>query len=124
MKKILFLIAFFATCQFANAQILKPVKWSYAGKRVADNGPTKTVFSFSPSKDFDLNGKTLEPKAITHYDKMFKMNVGYFENTVVFQQKIIIKSKGKITVKGELEFGVCDDKQCLPPDLVEFTIGV
>ncbi|TDQ11837.1 protein-disulfide reductase DsbD N-terminal domain-containing protein [Pedobacter metabolipauper] len=148
MKKLLIFIAFCLLSELAGAQILKPVKWSYAAKRInskeavvlikatiengwhiysqniAANGPTRTVFSFNPSKDFTLVGKTLEPKAVTHFDKMFDMNIGYFEKEVVFQQKINIKSKGKITIKGKLEYGTCDDHQCLPPEEIVFNVSV
>ncbi|TCC96944.1 protein-disulfide reductase DsbD domain-containing protein [Pedobacter hiemivivus] len=148
MKKLLIFIALCLVGELASAQILNPVKWSYAAKRlnskeaivylkatidngwhiysqnIAGDGPTKTAFSFHPSKDYVLNGKTIEPKPISHFDKMFNMKIGYFEKAVIFQQKINIKSKGKIAVKGKLEFGTCDDTQCLPPQEIEFSVGV
>ena len=148
MKKIVLLIVFSVIGKFADAQILQPVKWSYAAKRInakeaviylkatidqgwhiysqniSDGGPTKTEFKFYPANTYALNGKTTEPKAIVHYDQMFKMNVGHFEKSVVFQQKILLKSKGKVTVKGKLGYGVCNDEKCLPPDEVEFNINV
>lgn len=148
MKKLLIIIALIAVGGFADAQILQPVKWSYAAKRInakqavvylkatidngwhiysqdiAANGPTKTVFSFQSSKDYVLDGRTIEPKPIVHFDKMFDMKIGYFEKAVIFQQKINIKTTGKIKVKGKLEFGTCDDKQCLPPEQIEFNIAV
>jgi len=148
MKKItlaLSLVLF--TVMGAFAQIEKPVTWSYAAKKVSsteavlyikatiddkwhiysqnmqDGGPIKTSFTFSPSKDFSLIGKTIEPKAIKKYESTFKMNVSYFENAVVFQQKIKL-NKSATSVKGKVEFMVCNDKQCLPPDEVEFSIPV
>jgi DsbC/DsbD-like thiol-disulfide interchange protein len=148
MKKLLIIVALLTVTGFAKAQILQPVKWSYAAKRInskqaivylkanidngwhiysqdiAASGPTKTVFTFRSSKDYILNGKTVEPTPISHFDKMFNMKIGYFEKSVIFQQKINIKTSGKITVKGKLEFGTCDDKQCLPPEEVEFNIAV
>jgi hypothetical protein len=51
------------------------------------------------------------------------MNVSYFENSVVFQQKVKLNAKSSI-VKGKVEFMVCDDKQCLPPEEVEFSVAV
>jgi hypothetical protein len=50
------------------------------------------------------------------------MNVGYFENSVVFQQKVKLKSAKAAAVKGKLEFMTCNDQKCLPPDEVEFSI--
>jgi DsbC/DsbD-like thiol-disulfide interchange protein len=51
------------------------------------------------------------------------MPVSYFEKSVVFQQKIKLKGKAA-TVKGRVEFMVCDEKQCLPPTEVEFSVAV
>ena len=131
----------------ASSQILKPVKWSYVAKKTSateavlyikadiqdgwhiysqnmeEGGPVKTSFTFSPSKVYTLNGKTIEPKGITRFEKTFDMNVTYFEKSVVFQQKIKFKGSDPV-VKGAVEFMVCDDKQCLPPETVEFSISV
>jgi DsbC/DsbD-like thiol-disulfide interchange protein len=51
------------------------------------------------------------------------MNVSYFEDEVVFQQKIKL-NKATTAVKGSVEFMVCNDKSCLPPAEVTFTIPV
>lgn len=148
MKKLgVLLIALMFTIG-AYAQIEAPVKWSYAAKRVSpteaviflkatiqpgwhiysqkvkEGGPIKTSFVFTSSKDFTLVGKPVEPKPATKFEKAFKMNVSYFEKEVVFQQKIKIKSANAITVKGKLEYMVCNDIKCLPPEEVSFTVAV
>ncbi|MGM9478756.1 protein-disulfide reductase DsbD domain-containing protein [Pedobacter sp. GSP4] len=148
MKKTIFL---FCTVCLINltvySQILKPVTWSYAAKKtgpntatvfikatvdqgwhlysqfVKDGGPVKTTFTFPSSATYSLVGKTIEPKAITKFESTFKMDVSYFEKSVVFQQKIKLKGK-TATVKGSVEFMVCDDKQCLPPEQVDFSVPV
>ncbi len=148
MKKIL---AFTAAIMFslgAFAQIENPVKWAYAAKRtspteatvfikatiedgwhiysqhVEEGGPIKTSFAFNPAKDYTLVGKTIEPKAVAKFDKQFKMNIGYFEKEVVFQQKVKLKAAGATNVKGKLEFMVCNDRKCLPPTEVDFVAAV
>lgn len=148
MKKITLLLAmvvFVAASAFA--QIEKPVKWAYVAKKTSpteatlylkasiedgwhiysqktpDGGPVKTTFAFSPSKDFTLVGAVVEPKATVKYEDSFKLNVNYFDKQVIFQQKIKLK-KGATTVKGTVEFMVCNDKQCLPPDELAFSIPV
>ncbi|PWS27937.1 sugar transporter [Pedobacter yonginense] len=148
MKKITLVLSMVLfTIAGAFAQIEKPVTWSYAAKKISkteavlyikaniedrwhiysqnikDGGPVKTTFTFSPSKDFSLLGKTTEPKAIVKYESTFKMNVSYFEKSVVFQQKIKL-NKAATVVKGKVEFMVCNDKQCLPPEEVEFSVPV
>jgi DsbC/DsbD-like thiol-disulfide interchange protein len=146
--KNLFLIALGLMLSFtASSQILKPVKWSYLAKKtskneatlfiratidngwhiysqtVPDGGPIKTSFSFKPAKAFSLVGKTVEPKPISKFEKTFDMNVAFFEKTVTFQQKVKLTG-GKTIIKGAVEFMVCDDHQCLPPETVEFSIPV
>ena len=51
------------------------------------------------------------------------MNVSYFEKSVIFQQKVKLTG-ANATVKGTLEYMVCDDSQCLPPETVEFSVPV
>ncbi len=129
------------------AQLESPITWAYAAKKtskteavlylkasiedgwhlysqnIKPGGPNKTIIKFNASKDFVLVGKTTEPKPIAYFEKLFKMNVSYFENEVVFQQKIKL-NKANTAVKGTVEFMLCNDKSCLPPDEVTFSIPV
>jgi len=146
MKRVLLLITVLAMSTAVFAQIEKPVKWSYAAKKinsteaviflratiqpgwhiysqnVKDGGPIKTAFTFTPSKAYSLVGKTAEPVPVTKYEEAFKMDVSYFENTVTFQQKIKLKPGGLAAIKGQLEFMTCNDHKCLPPEDVDFEI--
>lgn len=130
-----------------SAQILAPVKWSYAAKRTGkdeavvflnatmedgwhiystrqrDGGPVRTSFTFSPGKDYVLVGRVMEPVPVTKFEKSFKMDVHYFERSVIFQQKVKLK-KAQAEIKGKLEFMVCNDQKCLPPDERAFSIAV
>lgn len=147
MKRIFFLLIVLFTCRSAFAQVEGHVTWAYAAKKVSateavvllkatidngwhiysqhvkDGGPIKTSFKFKPSGEYTLDGKTIEPQAITKFEKSFSMNVSYFENSVVFQQKVKLKGK-KATVKGTLEYMTCNDQKCLPPEDVDFTVQV
>lgn len=131
----------------ASAQILTPVKWQFGVKKlndkeavviakatidegwhiysqtVEDGGPVKTSFTFDASKDFALNGKTIEPKPKTKFEEVFGMEVPYFDKEVVFQQKVKL-NKGQTVIKGFVEFMACDAERCLPPDEVPFAIAV
>ena len=146
MKKAFLVIAALVITLGAKAQVESHVRWSYAAKKVSateaiilikatidngwhiysqnvkDGGPVKTTFTFTPSKEYALVGKTAEPAPISKYEKVFSMNVGYFEKSVVFQQKIKIQSPKATKVDGKLEFMTCNDSKCLPPDEVEFSI--
>jgi thiol:disulfide interchange protein DsbD len=148
MKKITTIITLLVLLALqGKSQILQPVRWSYAAKKnsateavvfikatidagwhvysqfVKEGGPVKTTISFNPSKTFVLVGKTIEPKPITRVEKVFDMEVGFFENNVIFQQKIKLKAK-QVTVSGKLEYMTCNDQKCLPPDDIDFSIPI
>jgi thiol:disulfide interchange protein DsbD len=146
MKKLLILVTLMVIGIGAYAQIESPVKWSYAAKKlnnteavvflkatiqdgwhiysqnVKDGGPIKTSFTFLPSKEYSLVGKTAEPAPTSKYEDAFKMNVSYFEKSVIFQQKIKLKSPNASVVKGKLEYMTCNDRKCLPPEDVDFSV--
>jgi DsbC/DsbD-like thiol-disulfide interchange protein len=147
MKKLLIGLVILFAGRAASAQVEGHVTWAYAAKKVSateavvllkatidegwhiyslnvkDGGPIKTSFKFTKAADYTPVGKTTEPKPITKYDKNFAMNLTYFENSAVFQQKVKLKGK-KATVKGSLEFMTCNDQKCLPPENVEFAVNV
>jgi DsbC/DsbD-like thiol-disulfide interchange protein len=148
MKKYYVMVIVIALFAFkTQAQILTPVHWSYGAKRinateavvflratldpgwhvysqnVKDGGPVKTSFSFNPSKEYQIIGATIEPTPITRNEKVFGMDVSFFETSVIFQQKIRLKTK-QTTVTGKLEYMTCNDRQCLPPEDIDFSIPV
>ncbi len=147
MKKALLLLFFTATAFLTKAQVYHPVHWSYAAKRLNkteaivlikadiespwhiystvqhDGGPIKTSFAFSKPTDYELAGNITEPRPITKYEDAFKMNVLYFEHSAIFQQKIKLNT-GKTIVKGSVKFMCCNDKQCLAPEVISFSIPV
>lgn len=144
---ILVLFLWAAGAGASEAQILTPVRWSYAAKKInakeaviflkadmdagwhiysqfiKEGGPVKTTVKFQPSPDFSLKGETVEPKAITQMEKVFGMEVSYFEKSVIFQQKIMLK-KGQTTVRGSVGYMTCNDQKCLPPTTEEFSVVI
>lgn len=147
MKKLLILGVLLNVSLGIRAQIVKPVKWSYAAKKSSateatlfikavidpnwhiysvnqpDGGPVKTTFVFEKSKSYSLLGKLAEPKPLVKYEEVFSMDVKYFEKSVVFQQRIKLNAKQTV-VKGKVEFMACTNKECLPPDEVSFSVVV
>ena len=95
--------------------------WHIYSQNIKSGGPTGTIFKFKPSKMYSLSGKTTEPTPIAKYEEAFKMRVGYFVKSVTFQQKVKF-NKGLKKIEGTLEYGVCNDNQCLPPEEVQFSI--
>ena len=52
-------------------------------------------------------------------DKLFEMEVRYFENTVTFVQKIRF-TKPQYDIDCYVEYGACNDQSCLPPSEAVF----
>jgi len=148
MRGSLYVFLLLFTLQAAQAQILAPVKWHYYAEQISatetklvlkakiekgwhiysqyikEGGPIPTSFKFTPSKDYSLIGKTNEsPKPTSVFEKTFNMQILWFENEVTFTQLIKTKSS-KFAVEGSLEFMVCNNTQCLPPEDIAFTIPV
>ncbi|MDB5151525.1 MAG: sugar transporter [Mucilaginibacter sp.] len=147
MKIIMFVIVTVLIGTNAFSQIEKPVKWSFAIKKESKDeavillkadiqsswhiysldqkvgGPIKTSFTFAPSSDYTLIGKAIQPTPHTKFESAFNMNVSYFESSVVFQQKIRLKS-GKGTLHGKLEYMTCNNQKCLPPEDLDFSINL
>ena len=145
----LLIVAVLLTITTAFSQIHNPVKWSVASKKinnkeavifikasiqngwhiygqsVPQGGPIATTITLEPSKVYAANGKVAESvKPKTKYEDVFKMTVPYFNNEVVFQQKVKLLGKGAVTISGEVEFMACDKSQCLPPDIYEFAVTI
>ncbi|MFN0290147.1 protein-disulfide reductase DsbD domain-containing protein [Pedobacter helvus] len=147
MKKLIVLAFFLSFSVGLKAQIEKPVKWSYAAKKISaveavvymkatidvpwhiysayqlHGGPTKTSFSFDKGSAYSLVGKIVEPKSISKFEEVFGMKVMYFEKSVVFSQRVRLRGKSAV-VNGKVEFMACTDNQCLPPDELSFTIPI
>lgn len=133
----------------AFAQILKPVKWSFSVNRMNDceaelifkakidkgfhvysqfldkeDGPVATTFNIDKSNDFALDGKVTEGKPIEEYDPNFEMKLKFFANEATFKQKIKITNLKAFSIKGYLNFMVCDDSKCLPPEDIDFEFKI
>jgi len=131
-----------------SAEIQKPVTWSYSNKQVSETefdlvltanidnswhlysqfigegGPVPTSFKFKPSPDYTLVGKVSEsPKPKKIFEKVFEMEVTFFEKKATFTQKVRLKVPAS-KIKGTLTFMVCDDSQCLPPEDIDFSFDL
>jgi thiol:disulfide interchange protein DsbD len=65
---------------------------------------------------------TAEGELIKHYDDVYMMDVGYYENEVTFSQ--IVKSEQGAVVKIAAEWMCCNDENCVNSDKdFEITVG-
>ncbi|MFA6825145.1 MAG: cytochrome c biogenesis protein CcdA, partial [Bacteroidales bacterium] len=65
-----------------------------------------------------------EPKAIAEYDKYAKDTTKHFGGTVLFRQKIKVRSEKDFKVKGNVNFQLCEKGSCIPPEDVAFSFDV
>lgn len=141
MKKILLLLVAILGISTAFGQVVNPVKWSvktidsraeFTAKidkpwHMYDLGPYKegpnpTAFVFDLPAGVTLDGKmTHAAQPIKSYDDIFEMEIGYFVGTVTFVQKFKVSGDKPATIKANVEWQVCDENSCLPPDDKDFT---
>ena len=85
------------------------------------NGPTPTTLTISSIKGAELVGKlTADQKPIKKFEEVFDAEVMYFEKSVLFSQKLKLTDR-KYSVEGYLEYGACNEQNCLPPTSVDFS---
>ncbi|MFM8565559.1 MAG: protein-disulfide reductase DsbD domain-containing protein, partial [Bacteroidota bacterium] len=133
-------LAFSST--MAVAQILQPVTWSTSVRTATDgtlelvasakidagwhvysqfigsDGPIPTAFTLPASKDLKTQGPVREPKPIKEFDKNFGMELAYFAKKADFVIAAKRSNPKAFMYTAEVEFMVCDDERCLPPDYV------
>lgn len=69
-------------------------------------------------------GGVKEPKHLSKYDKFAKDTTRYFEGSVTFHQRIKINTEKDFKVKGSVNFQLCENGSCIPPEDVEYTFDV
>ncbi len=144
MKKTFTLTLLALITLLAQAQMVNPVKFSsqlktngtaeaeivFTGKiekgwhvystGLGDNGPTSASFNVNKLDGVELVGK-LTPRGheISTYDKLFEMNLRYFEGSAQFVQKVRF-TKPDYTIDAYLEYGACNEQNCMPPSEAAF----
>lgn len=97
--------------------------WHVYSTDLGDGGPTQATINIDKISGATLDGK-LKPGSneIKKMDPIFEMEVKFFEKTAKFTQKVKLTG-GKYSVSGYLEYGACNDENCLPPTSVDFTFS-
>ena len=94
--------------------------WHVYSTGLPADGPISATLTTEASEGAKADGKLkAQGKEISNYDKLFDMNLRYFENNVTFVQKYKVTGK-TYHIKGYLEYGACNDQNCMPPTQVEF----
>ena len=97
--------------------------WHVYSTDLPEGGPISATFNTDKMEGIELDGKlTPEGKEIQNYDKMFEMNVRYFEDKATFVQKLKITAANYF-IEGYFQYGSCNDENCLPPTDIEFSFS-
>lgn len=95
--------------------------WHIYSTDLPDDGPISATFNLDQIEGAEVVGKlTPRGKEIEKMDPIFGMQVRFFEGTAVFVQKLKLTGKN-YNVTGYLQYGACNDENCLPPTSVEFS---
>ena len=95
--------------------------WHVYSTDLPEGGPISATFNTDTMEGIELDGKLMpEGKEIEAYDKVFEMQLRYFEEKATFIQKLKITAANYF-IEGYLQYGSCDDENCLPPTNVEFS---
>lgn len=150
MKHLFLSLSIIALALVSNAQLADPVKWAYTSKKIADktyeihltatvqntwhlysqmqpadaiNQPTEIVFKKNPLISFD--GKIKEVGKIQLFkDEKLKISANQYADKVDFVQVVKLKANVKTNIVGSVEYQTCDDKKCLPPKKIDFTVAI
>ena len=94
--------------------------WHLYSTDLPEDGPISATINFDQLEGAELVGSlTPQGKVVEHFDSMFEMELRYFENKGSFVQKVMFTGEN-YTLKGYLQYGACNDENCLPPTDVEF----
>ena len=149
IKRIIVLSAFFCSMVVAYAQ-QSPVTWSFTAIKTADKTyevhlkatiqsgwhlysqtqpadaiVNPTSFTINANPLFTKDGKIKEVGKMEIFkDASLGISANQYANSVDFVQKVKLKASVKTNFTGSVEYQTCDDKKCLPPKTVTFSIAL
>lgn len=139
MKKVLALLFVLFSVITAKAQI-EAVEWSTKVEKISDTEynliyeayienhwhlysqtlpedgakPTRFVYNADEEgKDYKLIGKAEESESITEYDKVFEMDLTFFNDEATFTQKVEILNPDITSIQAQVKYQACDDERCI-----------
>ena len=148
-RTIIFTLVFVLVSNLLNAQ-LNPVSWTFTAKKISDKTfelhltatmqsgwhlfsqvqpedavAIPTGFKLNNNPLVTLDGKIKEVgKMEKFHDAKLDISANQYAEKVEFVQVLKLKSNVKSSITGSVEYHTCDDKKCLPPKTVTFSIPV
>ena len=148
-RTIIFSLVLIFGSNLLNAQ-LNPVSWTFTAKKISektyelhltatmqsgwhlfsqvqpeDAVAIPTGFKLNNNPLVTLDGKIKEVgKMEKFHDAKLDISANQYAEKVDFVQVVKLKSNVKTSITGSVEYQTCDDKKCLPPKTVTFSIPV
>ena len=89
--------------------------WHVYSTGLGSDGPISASFHADKMDGMETVGKLqARGKEIKQFDKLFEMELRFFEQAVTFVQKVRF-TKPDYDIDCYLEYGACNDEACLPP---------
>ena len=87
-----------------------------------EGGPNATSITFTAGEGVTLEGGVEQlSTAHRYFDQMFQMEIGTFSGKAQFAQRVTLTA-AEATLKAQVEWMICDDTSCMPPEDTELTI--
>ena len=84
------------------------------------HGPTAASINIDKIEGARLEGGLKANKPATKkFEEVWKGEVAFYEDNVVFSQKVKLTGK-EYKIEGYFEYGACNDEVCIPPSSVDF----
>lgn len=94
--------------------------WHMYSTNIVPDGPTAATFNVEKITGAKTSGELRAVGNVKkHYEEMFEADVYFFENKGQFVQKVIFTG-GAYEIEGYLEYGACNDQNCIPPTAADF----
>ncbi len=150
MKKsfqLFLILSAILTAHFSFAQDQDPIHWKQSTVKISDceyelvfsgtidnhwhifslfqpdgDGPIASHFKLEPNPLYEAVGKPTESMPIKSHDKVFDVPIAYFEKSVVFKQKIKLKTDKPVVVKGQIDYQACTEELCIFPPANTFEL--
>lgn len=145
-----FSILLLAFVSFAASAQLNPVSWTFTAVKVADKTyevhmkatiqntwhlysqtqpddaiAIPTSFELKANPLLILDGKIKEVgKMEVMKDATLGVSANQYSKTVDFVQTVKLKAKAKTSLNGSVEYQTCDDKKCLSPKTINFSVAI
>jgi DsbC/DsbD-like thiol-disulfide interchange protein len=134
---------------YGSGQVQNPVNWIFTSKKTEastfevhltatigkgwhtysqttpDGGPVGTTIDFTKNPLLTMDGPAKEVGRLEqHNEPLFGVEVKQFSDKVDFVQVVQVKKGAKTTLAGNITYMVCNDKECLPPSTMPFSISL